>query len=89
MGNDPLSNVVSVEVNDQPQVSISVDNDLVCISGTSIISSIVTDGSGLFNYQWQSSPDGSTGWTDITTNGTGANYTSIATVAGTTYYRVW
>jgi hypothetical protein len=86
--NDPVSNVVNVEVTEQPLLDISVDNDLVCIGGVSVISSIITNGSGVYNYQWQTSPDGSGGWADITVNGNQANYTATATVAGTTYYRL-
>jgi hypothetical protein len=85
--NDPISNVVNVIVNNQPDVTISVDNDLVCIGGISTITSVVTNGSGLFNYQWQSSPNGST-WTNIAVNGNNATYVSTAAAAGTTYYRV-
>jgi hypothetical protein len=86
--NDPISNAVSVTVNNQPTVSVAVDNPIVCIGGTSTITSTITNGSGLFNYQWQSSPDGSGSWTNITVNGNSANYTTIGSAAGTTYYRV-
>ena len=66
----------------------SVDFDIVCIGGTSIISSDITNGSGVYDYQWQSSADGINGWADITTNGNMATYTTVGAVAGTTYYRV-
>jgi hypothetical protein len=85
---DPISNVVSVEVRNQPTIAISVDNSIVCIGGISQVTSVITNGSGIYNYQWQTSPDGSTGWTNIAVNGNSANYTALATVAGTTYYRV-
>src|SRR5688572_18308319 len=86
--NDPVSNVVSVDVNIEPSVSVSVDFDNVCFSGISMISTTITNGSGVYSYQWQSSPNGSTGWSHITVNGTSATYTTVATVAGTTYYRL-
>jgi hypothetical protein len=49
----------------------------------------VSGGSGVISYQWQSSPNGSTGW--VNASGTGSTtdtYTPPSTVAGTTYYRV-
>src|SRR5690606_12722672 len=56
--NDPISNVVDVTVNTDAEVSIAPDNDPICIGGTSTISSTITNGSGLFSYQWQQSADG-------------------------------
>jgi hypothetical protein len=85
--NDPVSNVISVTIVEQPLVDIVVDNPLVCIGGTSILNSNITNGSGVYNYQWQSSPNG-TAWSNISPNGNNASYTSIATAAGTTYYRM-
>ena len=50
---------------------------------------VVSGGSGMISYQWQSSADGLAGWANAT--GAGATtaylYTTSAT-AGTTYYRV-
>ncbi|HJW27839.1 MAG TPA: hypothetical protein VJ508_01180, partial [Saprospiraceae bacterium] len=86
--NDPVSNAVTVTVDNQPSVSVAVDNNPVCIGGISTITSTITNGSGLYNYQWQSSPDGSGSWTNITVNGNSANYTTVASLPGTTYYRV-
>jgi hypothetical protein len=84
----PLSNVVNVTVQSQPDVDITVDNNVVCIGGSAVISSTITNGSGSYVYQWQSSPDGSSGWVDITTGGTGANYNVPTSTPNTTYYRV-
>ncbi|HJW29827.1 MAG TPA: hypothetical protein VJ508_11380, partial [Saprospiraceae bacterium] len=85
---DPVSNTIQVTVQPQPTVEISVDNDLVCVGGSSTLSSVVSNGSGLFNYQWQSSPDGVNGWANLSPNGTNANYSPSNSAPGTTYYRV-
>jgi hypothetical protein len=79
--------VVNIAVHEQPEISISVDNDLVCVGGTSQFTSVITNGSGFYTYQWQSSADQSN-WSSISPNGTNASYTSVATSAGTTYYRL-
>jgi hypothetical protein len=85
---DPVSNVVYITVNDQPSVAIAVNNDIVCVAGSAILSTEITNGSGVYNYQWQSSPNGSSAWTNILTNGTGASYTAVTNVPGTIYYRL-
>src|SRR6185436_16257953 len=60
-----------------------------CIGGTNTMAVVVTGGSGTISYQWQSSADGSTGWTNATGLGsTTSTYTPSSAVAGTTYYRV-
>jgi predicted alpha/beta hydrolase len=49
----------------------------------------ITGGSGSISYQWQASPDGTSGWANASgTGSTAATYTPPSTVAGTTYYRV-
>jgi gliding motility-associated-like protein len=62
----------------------------VCVGGTVSFSAAASanGGSATFAYQWQSSPNGTTGWVNVST-GTGgatANYTSGA-LSATTYYR--
>src|SRR4029078_1837762 len=60
-----------------------------CISGTNTMTVVVSGGSGAISYQWQSSADGTTGWTNATGIGATTNtYTPSSVVAGTTYYRV-
>src|SRR4030095_8774916 len=60
-----------------------------CIGGTNTMTVVVSGGSGTISYQWQSSPDGSTGWANATgTGSTTATFTPPSTVASTTYYRV-
>ena len=86
--NDPVSNTVSVDVNEQPTVAISVDNDLICIGGVSMITSTISNGSGVYDYQWQSSADGVNGWSNINPNGTSASYNTTGVIPGITYYRI-
>jgi hypothetical protein len=77
-----------ITVEEQLTVDITVDNAVVCIDGSSVISSAVTNGSGVYNYQWQSSPDGSGSWTNITLNGTLSTYAAPTSAVGTIFYRV-
>ena len=86
--NDPVSSSVSFIVQPQPTVTIAVNNPLVCVGGSSTVSSTISNGSGLVNYQWQLSANGVSGWADISTNGTNATYDVPTSVAGTYYYRV-
>ncbi|KQW99576.1 gliding motility-associated C-terminal domain-containing protein [Flavobacterium sp. Root420] len=62
----------------------------ICVGGTISLSATASanGGSATFKYQWQSSADGTTAWTNVS-DGTGsstANYTSGG-LTGTTYYR--
>lgn len=88
-GCDPLSsNVAAVIV---PTITLQpVPPTTVCVGGTISLSTMASanGGSAAFSYQWQSSPDGTTSWTNVTTGtgGTTANYTSAGLTA-TTYYR--
>ena len=86
---DPVSNNASVIVSPDLTVQTQPSNISECIGGTATMSVGVTGGSGTIFYQWQSSPNGTSGW--ATATGSGANtstYTPISTVAGTTWYRV-
>lgn len=62
----------------------------VCVGGTVSLSTAASanGGSATFGYQWQSSPNGTTGWVNVSTGTGGAtpNYTSGALLA-TTYFR--
>ena len=49
----------------------------------------VTGGSGTITYQWQSSPNGASGWVNATgTGNTTTTYTPDSSTPGTTFYRV-
>ncbi|MDR0863887.1 MAG: hypothetical protein LBO74_03010, partial [Candidatus Symbiothrix sp.] len=50
--------------------------------------SVTANGNGTaLSYQWQSSITGTSGWTNITTDGTSATYTAPTTAAGPLYYQ--
>ncbi|MEO7906995.1 MAG: hypothetical protein ABIT06_08485, partial [Saprospiraceae bacterium] len=83
---DPLSNVVPVQVVNQPSVSIDANNDVICVGGTSTITATITNGSGSYFYQWQSGPSDSGPWGNIGTNS--STYILTGSVAATIYYRV-
>ncbi len=85
---DPVSNAILVEVEGQPSVAISIDNQEICVGGSALITSTVSNGSNNIIYQWQSSATGNNPWINITLNGNGANYTPLTNLAGTSYYRV-
>ncbi|MFV0419703.1 MAG: T9SS type A sorting domain-containing protein [Dysgonomonas sp.] len=63
-------------------------NQTICYNTkpTTISGAVSTGGDGNYAYQWQSSTNGTTGWTNITTNGTLATY-SPGVLTSTTYYR--
>ena len=84
---DPAPVVVLIEVESQPTVSISATNTNLCIGGSSTISSVVSNGSGFFTYQWQSSAD-ATSWANITNQGNGVSYNVPTGTPNSTYYRV-
>lgn len=67
-----------------------VNPTTVCVGGMVSISTSASanNGSASFNYQWQRSSDGVTGWTNITgeIRGTNPNYIS-GPLSATTYYR--
>ena len=85
---DPASNSILVVVQAQPTVTISINNPTVCVTGSALITSSILNGTTFISYQWQSSPNGSNPWTNITVNGTSATYSPLTNLAGTTYYRV-
>ena len=72
-----------------PQLSITTQPTPFseCISGTQTLNIVSAGGAGTITYQWQSSLDGSTGWTNLTGE-TNTSYTPPSTTAGDYYYRV-
>jgi hypothetical protein len=82
------SNSVVVTVNDLA-VTTQPSNITECVGGTLTMTVATSGGSGTIVYQWQSSPDGTTGWANATgTGSTSATFTPPSTTAGTTFYRV-
>ena len=78
------SNEVTITVVNDPTISIS-GATTICSGGTATLTAITTGGTGTCTIQWQSSPNGSTGWTNIS-GAIGTTYapTSLTT---TTYYQ--
>ncbi|HJW29258.1 MAG TPA: hypothetical protein VJ508_08385, partial [Saprospiraceae bacterium] len=84
-----VSNTASAVINPDLVVTTQPTDVTECIGGTNTMTVTVTGGSGTISYQWQSSPDGSTGWANATgTGSTSSTFTPPSTSAGTTYYRV-
>jgi hypothetical protein len=68
-------------------VSVAPVTSEVCIGGTAILTATISGGSLTLTQQWQSSADGTSGWTDIP-GATATTYSAPTTTAGTTYYRI-
>jgi hypothetical protein len=83
---DPISNTISVTVNAVPSIDVAAVVP-VCIGGSAVLVSTVTNGTGLFSYQWQSAPAAGGPWASIS-GATNASYTASTAVSGTTFYRV-
>jgi hypothetical protein len=84
-----VSNTATAIISADLTITTQPSNIAECVGGTDQMTVVVTGGSGTISYQWQSSPDGSTGWVNATgTGSTTSIFTPPSTVAGTTYYRV-
>jgi hypothetical protein len=84
-----VSNTATAIISPDLTITTQPTNVNECIGGTNTMTVAVSGGSGAISYQWQSSPDGSTNWTNATGAGaTSSTYTPSSAVAGTTYYRV-
>ena len=83
---DPISGSLSVTVYDDAQISIDVDNPIVCIGGDAVISATLLGGSPVATYQWQQSVD-SISWFDIAL-ATADSFDVPTTDAGVLFYRV-
>ena len=58
----------------------------ICAGGTVSMTATSANGTGTCTLTWQSSPNGSSGWANIS-GATGNNYTTPVLTAGTYYYR--
>lgn len=66
-----------------------VSNITVCNSTSTTITPIgARGGRGEFEYQWQESANGSTGWANVGVSSLDSTYTTPTLTTGTTYYRV-
>ena len=82
---DPISSMVTVIVVEDPVVTLSLNNPIVCVDGSGIINANVTGGISV-SYQWQSSTN-DTDWFDMAGE-TGAALNAPTSTPGATYYRV-
>ena len=84
-----VSNTATATINALLTITSQPTGFTECVGGTNTMTATVTGGAGTFSYQWQSSPDGSSGWVNAAgTGSTSAVFTPPSTTAGTTYYRV-
>ncbi|HLO82143.1 MAG TPA: T9SS type A sorting domain-containing protein [Chitinophagaceae bacterium] len=81
-----FSNSVTVTIVADPSVSITAGPQTVCVGGTATLTADASGGAGTCSYQWQSSANGTDNWTNVGTNSTTYNPSTIT--PGTTYYRV-
>ena len=77
---------VVVNVVSSPGVVINTADSLICVNGSSTISSTI-DVVGTYTYQWQQSPNGTTGWADIF-GATGTTFSNSFLTVGSYYYRL-
>jgi len=84
--NTATSNTVSEVISPQPSVAISGGNISVCEGASINLSAMPTGGAGTTTYQWQSSPNGTTGWVDV--GGNADTYSPATSSVGTNYYQV-
>jgi hypothetical protein len=83
------SNVVAAVIAPDIVITSQPTNVNECVGGTDQMTVTVTGGSGLLLYQWQSSPNGTSGWVNASgTGSTTATFTPPSLIPGTTYYRV-
>jgi len=85
----PTSNVVSITVLPQLTAPVIASSQTICYNTvpTGLTTpTLPTGGNGTYTYQWQSSADGTTGWTDIS-GATSSTYAPPALTA-TTYYHL-
>ncbi|HQN16807.1 MAG TPA: T9SS type A sorting domain-containing protein [Bacteroidales bacterium] len=92
------SNTVNVVVVADPSLSVATrTNSVICVGGSSVFSSTLSNGTGTVGYQWQYSIDNAT-WSSVVagtpagatyTNQTTASMTIVGiTATGTYYYRL-
>jgi hypothetical protein len=88
LGCSTYSNTVTVTVNQVSSGTLG-SSQTICSGGDPDPFTVLVgaSGSGVLTYQWQSSPNGSTLWSNIT-GATSAAYDAPAGISATTYYRV-
>lgn len=69
----------------QPNITVTAGPQNVCEGDDATLTAITNGGSGTCTIQWQQSPDGTSGWTNVGTNST--TYSPLTSTTGTLYYR--
>lgn len=69
-----------------PTVTVAVDNTILCVGGSAVLTATASSGNGTYTYQWQSSNNLFT-WTAIS-GATNATYTAPTGTASLMWYRV-
>ncbi|MBL7813721.1 MAG: hypothetical protein JNL70_01860, partial [Saprospiraceae bacterium] len=82
-----FSNTQLVTVVDDPQITLQPTSIVECLGGSLAFTTTATGGTPALQYQWQSSTNGATGWTDIA-GATNPTYTPLSIAVGVIYYRV-
>ena len=83
-GCDVTSDLVTINVADDPTVTISANDIDICAGGAATLTASVSGGTGTASYQWQIN---NSGWVDIA-GATGVSYTTSSLSIGTYEYRV-
>ena len=86
---DPVQDSVYINVYKPLTAGAVTDSQAVCVrTVANALSCNISGGSGVYTYQWQSSTNGTTGWTNIA-GATSATYTPPTLIQSrTTYYHV-
>ena len=84
-GCDKISNSLLVTVYNDATISIALNESEVCVGAFVNLTATISDGSDELSYYWQSSPDGTTDWTDVGPANT--DYVVPTGTPGTYYYR--
>ncbi len=83
------TNVITVTVRANLVAGTVGSDQTICYNTAPVAftsNTLPTGGTGTYTYQWQSSANGTTGWTNVASGGTAATYASGALTA-TIYYR--
>ena len=85
--NTAFSNVIKIEVNEDPSITTQPQDAEVCIGSNVTLSVTATGGSGNYSYQWKSATSENGVYANIG-GATASTYNVPTTVAGTVYYKV-
>jgi hypothetical protein len=88
IGCDPVISLLgTVVITPDAVISVAPESSEICVGGSADLTATLTGGSSSASFQWQYSPDGLNGWTNVGTPNENVYTVSPATV-GLHYYRV-